>query len=89
MISLKTPAGCLGCVVIEVLHCCASGADFAAVSGLRLCFLFSKPMGQKNRKLPFLCTEDSRSGGHQVNTLLSLSAEAPVSLSSCESKQIA
>lgn len=66
----------------------ASGADFAAVSRLHLCFLFSKLTGQKNRKWPFLFTEDSRSGGHQVNTLLSLSAEAPVPLINYESKQI-
>lgn len=66
----------------------ASGADFAAVSRLHLCFLFPKLIGQKNRKWPFLFTEDSRSGGHQVNMLLSLSAEAPVPLINYESKQI-
>ena len=45
-----------------------------------LCFFFlsSKPMGQKNRKLAFLCAEGSGAAGRQVITLLSLSAKAPV-----------
>lgn len=56
----------------------AQGADWAPVSILSLCFLFSKWMVQKNRKLSFLYTDGSGSGGCQVNTLLSLTAMSPV-----------
>lgn len=40
--------------------------------------LFSKLMGQKNRKLTFLCTEGSGAGGCWVNTVLSVYVKAPV-----------